>query len=328
MAGRSPLTAVPALRSSLPLLRVRRRAVLIALIAAAGLGVVSAVVTMTRPAGGVTQVIASDSQAAALARIAALDYLAARDTSVGAAAGVDTRFSTRNVPLAIADLAYSSSSRHQMGDLVQAQFEEVKFRVALAGTDSAAGGLLDLTVPMLKTSAGWVLAALPSIAPAQAASTTQAVEYSDLFQEGGTAGDLGQEPTWGAAAVSQVERWAQAYASEGANSKALFDLTGDRDSTHSYAGLGGWTASKVTVTSYTKGPNNDERSSTFGSMWVAVRVHLVLTSSAANGPTLSADYDLLLEPGMNPASPPVTAWGPAGVGPASLIDYSNATTAG
>lgn len=325
--ARPALTAVPAQRSSLPVLKARRRLVLGALVGAAACGVLSAAAWIFSPDPPAAVVEARDEEAIALATLAAQDYLAGRDSVVPAADGVTTAFSRGGgAVVPEAELVFSGSTQYRMGDKPGAvtTVERVTFQVR------GATQLLELSIPMVLRSSGWVLGAAPSLLPAEVAVTDQEVglDYAEIYTTSGDANDLAGL-AWGQGITAQVQRWAQAYASSGADSAELFALTGDDDPTHAYAGLGGWSVESATVLSFAAGANTGDRAGEFGSTWVAVRVALVLSAPGANGPTLTADYDLLFEPELNPAAPPVTAWGPAGVGPTSAIaDYGNATTKG
>lgn len=320
--ARPALTAVPAQRSTLPDLKVRRRLVLGALIGAAACGVFSTVAWLTAPDPPAQVTQARDEEAIALATLVVHDYLAGRDTRVPVAEGVSGAFSQNGSAWPEAQVTFAGSVQYRLGDVPGevVTTERVTFHVR------AGEQLLEVSVPMVRSGGGWLLGAAPSLSPLQVpAAGGGGLDYSELYTNGGTASEL-TTITWGPAIVEQVQRWAHAYASTGANSSELFELTQDTDPTHSYTGLGGWDVQSARIVSYTAGLNTGDRVARFGSTWVTVRVSLVLVPPGANGPTLSADYDLLFEPEVNPARPPVTAWGPAGVGPTSALeDYGNAT---
>lgn len=322
--ARPSLTAVPAQRSSRPLLKIRRRWVLGALAGTSLIGVLSGVAWLTTPTQEPYLVAARDEAAVALATIVANDYVSGRDTTVPAAGGVDPLFS-RTTAGAFADprVTFSGSTQVRLGDQQAMTMERSTFSVSV--TEGETSRLYELSVPMALTSAGWVLGASPALSPVPLATPVDLPDYSDLFAGGGTQSDLSTLP-YGVAVGEQVTRWATAFASGGVGSPDLFALTQDNDSSHSYDGLGGWSVQNTEIKSYTTGPNGPATAERFGATWLTVRVGLVLVPPGANGPTLSAEYDLLLQPELNPANPPVTAWGPAGVGPTSqLVNYANNT---
>lgn len=320
--ARPSLTAVPAQRSSLPVLQVRRRLVLGLLAGTSAIGLFSGVAWALAPEPAPVVESARDEAAVSLATIVANDFVNGRDSAVPAAAGVDPLFSRTNQgAFPDARVTFAGSTQTRYGDVQAVTTERSEFHVAV--TREGVTELFELSVPMVLSSGGWVLGAAPSLSPVSAASAVDIPDYSKLFEAGGTQSDLSSLP-YGAAVTEQVNRWAAAFASGGPKSPELFALTQDNDASHSYDGLGGWSAEQVVVKSFATGPNDPESAARFGSTWLTVRVALVLVPPSANGPTLSTEYDLLLQPEMNTATPPVTAWGPAGVGPTSeLVNYVN-----
>lgn len=316
--ARPPLTAVPAQRSSTPALAVRRRIVIGLLCGAAGIGVLSGLAWLTDTDPPPVQVAARDEAAVALAEVVVADLVAGRNTAVPAAEGVSTEFSKQGEGVfAGAQVAFAGSVQERHGDAVSMTTERVQFYVSVPGQD-----MYLVSVPMALTASGWVLGAAPSVEPAGLSEPAKVPDYSALYTEAGTAADLARLP-FGDAVVEQVNRWAHAYASGGKASPELFAITGDDDSSRTYDGLGGWSVESARITSYMQGPNSASSAAEFGDTWLVVRVALVLAPPAANGPTLSAEYDLLLQPLKNQAQPPVTAWGPAGSGPYRLKNYLN-----
>jgi hypothetical protein len=318
--SRSPLTAVPAQRSSLPLLRIRRRIVLVLLILAALAGVGALVAWAIAPTPEILIPVTTDLTAESLARVATLDYLAARDSAVPAASDVDTQYGAATAnggnpqPMTVLDLSFVKSSTYTLGDTVGAMetIQQETFSADLAK------GLYTVNVAMLKTSGGWVLAAQPSLSPAQLSGPVDSagIDYSSLYtkEQSGKVADLPDSD----AVTRQIDTWATAYAQDGGNSVGLYTVTGDQNPNHHYTGLNGWSVDTPTIDDFVAAPNAG------GGQSLIVRVSLVLHPGGANGPTLNADYDVLVElASPSQGNPPVTAWGPAG-SYHTLTDYQNA----
>lgn len=322
--ARPSLTAVPAQRSSLPVLKIRRRVVMGLCVGASAIGLFSGIAWLSAPDVEPVRVAARDDAAVALATTVAQDYVLGTDTLVPVANGISATFSQTN-PGALpgADVTFAGTTQVRLGDQQALTVQRSTFHVSVSGVEES--HLYELTVSMAMTSRGWILAAAPSLAPLPLAESVVVPGYDELFVAGGTQAEL-SGLAFGPKVIEQVNRWAQIYAAGGVASPELFALTQDNDSAHAYDGLGGWTVQNVEIKSFIQGPNGGASAERFGSTWVTVRVALVLAPPAANGPTLRAEYDLLLQPEMNPATPPVTAWGPAGVGPTSeLVNFVNNT---
>lgn len=319
------ITAVPAQRSSLPLLQIRRRLIIGALCATSAIGIASGI-AWALPDPAPASIPARSEAAISLAQILVTDFVEGRDTTVPAAEGVRTDFSRSNGgALPDARITFAGSRQTYVGDTATpAIVERVAFHVAYTSGESTQ--VLEISVPMRQHGEGWIASAAPSVSPVHLAAPGPALDYSELYVGGGDANELATLP-YGPAVKEQVNRWAKAFAEGGVASPELFNVTQDKNAEARYDGLGGWTATDVQIRSFTAGANSSqERIAQFGGTWLTVRVALVLVPPGANGPSLSTEYDLLLEPEMNPAQPPVTAWGPAGVGPTSaLTDYVNNT---
>ena len=315
--ARHPLTAVPATRSSLPLLQIRRRLVLGFL----ALAVVSVQFsTVAWIASGNDQpptVEIPDQSAVSLAQTVVEDFLAARRSSVPAVEDVTSDFSAPNAsgepaaPLAVESLTFAGSTQSPpIGDqqnrpAVKPVLE--KFHATIAGK------LYAITVPMVRSGSEWLLAAAPSITPERVAAneTKPGIDYEQLYPSK-EALDANSLP---AAYRTQIKTWADTFARAGRADPALYRLV-DNESAHTYSGLGGWTLvtepqlkSAVPVSSPHPG--------------YVVRVGLVLRASATNGPTLSTEYDLYLRSDKSQSQPPVVAWGAVG-SYWSLAPYFNA----
>lgn len=321
--SRPPLTAVPAQRSSRVALATRRRLVVGVCAATSVVGLLSGIAWMTHDPAPVVASSNRSEQAVSLATAVVNDFVAGRDSAVPAADGVDTTFSHSSAgAFPDAQVTLSGVDAVRIGDKLSAVLQQVSFLVRVP-RDGQTDTMYTVSVSMMQMADGWVLAAAPALEPTTVSAGGPALDYSSLYTNGGTASELaGLE--WGQAVIDQAQRWAQVFAAAGAADADLFALTGDTNAAHTYTGLGGWGVQSATVTSFTTGPNGEVSAKTFGSTWVSVRVALVLTPPGANGPTLSTEYDLLLQPEANPAAPPVTSWGPAGVGPTQLTNYSTA----
>lgn len=325
--ARPSLTAVPAQRSSLLQLQVRRRLVIVLLLVAAGAGLLSAFAWLTHSEATFPGIPARDEVAVSLATVVVHDLVAGRDSGVPAAEGVATTFSAAGQDtFAGAEVTFAGTTQVRIGDPTKATMvvQRSTFHVTVPGAENPT--VYAVSVPMVQSPRGWVLASAPSISPVQLATPVKVPDYAALYPVAGTgASELTSLP-YGAAAISQIQKWAQVFASEGKASQGLFAITGARDSTFKFDGLGGWGVERVDVKSFLLSPNPEADVDQFGQQRLVVRVALVLTPGGANGPTLNAEYDVLLQPGANPGQPPVTAWGPAAAGPTfALENYQNNT---
>ena len=304
--SRSPLIAVPAPRSSMPLLAVRRRIVLGLLLGFIVLSLASAGAWVSDMRNKPVIPVLANQGAVGLAQTAVGDFLARQASAVPAIAGVETDFSkaTRDAsvsgqvvgPLAVSGLSYVGSAATTLGDGSRevTKIEQERFVATVAGQ------LMEVNVPMAKTANGWALAAAPSMVPAAPGDGGRVrLDYASLYKGGGDSSILP-----GAAYTSQIAAWAATFAAGGPADPKLYALTGDTTA-NTYSGLGGWAlvgapaiGSVVAVTTPRPG--------------FIVRVSLVLKAPGANGPTLQADYDVYVRSDQSQSQPPVVAWGPAG----------------
>lgn len=325
--SRPSLTAVPAARSSLPILKIRRRLFLGLLIGAASIGLFAGLAWLLAPSELTVDERPRDEEAIALATSVAMDFVSGKNTTVPVAEDVDGRFAKHGAAVAKAKVRFAGSRQMRLGDTTPLTVEQVTFFVTGPEPEDEEKSVptYDVTVTMGLAPDGWVLAAAPTIEPATLSGGVEVPDYKGLFTNGGDSSSL-NDLEHATAIKSQVEKWAQVYTSEGRDSEGLFAITGTNNSSHSYDGLGGWDVENVQITSWLTGENSSENAEEFGQSWVVVRVSLVLNPPASKGATVSAEYDLLLQPEKNPAAPPVTAWGPAGTGPTVLLtNYVNNT---
>lgn len=332
--------AIPAARSRLGSLKLRRRLILAGLLTAAAAGVAAAIAWLTYSPPVPTPPSTVAASSVALARQVAADYLAGRPTTVSVAKGVDPTFgyaSANKTAFTVADgPTVQGVARVNVGGQ---PVNQVTFYVVLAQKEkttvdgTAAVTTVPhpylLTVPMsLAGDTGWqpALAAAPSLAPFTGTPPNTLDPASLSTLPGATS--AGALP---AGAQTQLKDWATAYAAAGhgqddAAARTLKQITGDQDPAHAYGGLGGWTVASQTATDAAPAPTSDDPNHPYPGGWV-VRVALVLEPPGANGPTVRSDYDVWVAGQGQEANPPVIAWGPAG-SYAQLYPYMNATPAG
>lgn len=326
--ARPKLTAVPAARSSLPILKIRRRVFLTLLIIAATLGLFSGLAWLLSPSEVTVPERPRDESAIALAATVANDFVKGLDTAVPTSSDVSGQFSKQGPAVPGGRVEYAGALQYRIGDVQALTIEQVTFLVTGKTPEDpeVPADVYELSVAMGLGADGWVLTAAPTIIPAKLAPPMEVPGYKDLFQSGGDGSTLSELPN-AEAIRTQVEKWAQVFAAEGRSSDGLFAITGTNNSEHSFDGLGGWSVEAMSIKSWLSGENSAETAAEFGDTWVVIRVALVLNPPATKGASVSAEYDLLLQPGKNPAAPPVTAWGPAGTGPTLLLtNYVNNTT--
>lgn len=304
--SRNPLSAVPATRSSAPILKIRRFAVLGTLIAVALAGVFASIAWLTTDMKTVVQGDTTNFVAKSFAEIAVGDYLHARDSAVPAASNVDTNFSVKPgtaIPrkgLAVDYISYAGARPAPVGDGSKGTvgrlytLQEV-FLASLSGTTYR------VVVPMVKQQGKWLLGAYPSLLVANLPSGDEpALDYSALYAKGGDSSLFPNPKGY----LQRIGEWAKVYASAGKASAELYTLTGDTES-RSYSGLGGWSVvgaprvgSVVAVSSPIPG--------------FITRVTVVLAPPRADGTTLTAEYDLYIRSDKSQKQPPVVAWSAAG----------------
>jgi hypothetical protein len=312
--ARAHLTAVPATRSSLPVLTIRRRVLLgliIAAIASGFAGLAAVVASNDEPP---PQVVLPTQESVALAQTVVEDYFALRASAVPAVEGVSSDFSGADLPgsgdrapAKVDSLAYAGSAPYTLGDGQRdlQDIEQHQFNVKIGQA------LYTVTVVMAKQADSWYLAAAPSIEPARTGPEgATALDYKRLY---GQAGGPELLPTEGY--LNQIQAWAETFASEGTASPKLLALTGD-EGNRTYSGLGGWSVVQEPVIQQVVPVSTPHPG-------FIVRISLVLAPPAPNGPTLSTDYDLYLRSDRSEQQPPVVAWGPAG-SYRSLVPYMNA----
>lgn len=292
----SKWSAVPAARSSAPLLKVKLWLVLGLLAFLVVLSPLAMIVALTnKPAATPTPVATAPGPTftSALAQVAALEFLSGQPYTIPVASGVDTSHGAATNPggtpisLGATNVIFAGTTP---GSLAGTSYEIEHF------VYSANSKLYHLDVTMIDTDKGGVLGAQPSLFPANMAPTgsVPALNYTNASNTVAAPPNL----------QSQVNDWATAYA---ANDSATLAQLANHPGT--YAGLGGYTVSGTpTVVSVTSDGSN-----------YIVRVSLLLSSTSAQGYQTETEYDLLVYPGAG--LPNIVAWGPPGERP--LTPYEN-----
>lgn len=315
-----PWSAIPAARSSAPVLKIRLYVILSLLVFCAAMGPLAIIVTVSRGSAPLVATSTGYTDASGFAATIANDYLAVRPTSLPVAKGLDPTFS---VPAPAADeqpvlplpVLTVTPIGVRSGSVTDQLFEIHQFAVEtapLSDTPSldatgapvaAATPLYVLDVTIIFDDRGLpVLGATPSLAPwPQATSQPPPLDYTSVPN---------QVPI-SKLVQSRINDWAKAWAT--GNSSELKALTGDPSPSSNYEGLGNFTvASLPKVISSTARQNSD----------LDVRISVVLQRDGAQGFAAGNEYDLLIG---NPISgnPTIQAWGPPGSA-IQLVPYSNA----
>lgn len=309
-----PFSAVPAARSSAPVLKIKLYVVLGAVLLAAALGPISFLLT-TAKAGSAGPTTASvDYAAAGYARLVAEDFLSGRATSVPVAEDVDPLFGVQESALAQRQpLPYTGLTlvaSEESNDPESLQTYEISKFVFLLGSKP-----MKLDITMLKTADGPVLAAAPAMRPADlTADKYDRVNYSGsaTFEDGAPDGAVGDK----------VAEWAKAYVSD--DRKTLAELTGD-PAGGTYAGLGGFELARdAEITSYVvEAPANVPTvNGVAPNQPMYVRVQVWVNPTGAQQSVLSTEYDLLVFD-SGTAQPKIVAWGAAGSAPLTPFSNSN-----
>lgn len=311
--------AVPAARSSAPVLAIRRRLVL-GLLAAAIAASVLAVVIASNSTTVVSAPPGAASPTVAFATEIGRDYLNGRPTDAPVATNVDPTFGyepDRSEPFQWSQMTLSSVRPSVYGENGQRIYEVVYF-VQINQPDPEGEGLLpvtyQLTVPMLVPGTTYPrLAATPTLLPLVLDnSRLSALRPSEIAGAGGP-NDVNDQVT------KVIRDWAVAFAQGGENDPVLKRVTGDPSDASQYSGMGGWTLDGVSIAGQVPAPGD-------GDTGFVVRVTLALTPPAGTGPTTEATYDVWVaqtSPGQ--ANPPVVAWGPPGTAE-RMTPYQNAVT--
>lgn len=303
-----PWTAVPATRSSAPVLKIK----LYALAGAIGLMCALSLISFlgfigSRGAGVATatdDAVLSDERA--FAEQVARDMLSGRPTTLAVAAGVDSSFGFSNsdagvAPAAIGfrDLVWSGTRSNVVN--------ERAYRIHSFSVRTGDQTLV-LDVTTMRSSEGFpVLVAQPSLAPAVVPKV-----IPPLLDFAEDANVIDSTPTL---VRDVVALWAAAYATN--NAGELHRLANDPNA-NGYVGLGGF--------GVVGEPSYGVAVQAVNAPTMNVRVRVVFRSTGANQYQVSNDFDLLIGD-WETALPKVVAWGPPGSAIA-LTPYSNNTSSG
>lgn len=285
-------TAIPAARSSLPILTLRLYALLGTLVLAACLGVVSTIAWTTADPP-VVDFAAARPLAQAHALSIAESWVSGTATSLPVADGVDARFNEQGdggMNITVRSL----SPFRWVRDTVQGRVVETQYVLV----DAVESDLI-VAVPFVFDKGTPVLAAYPSLSPAPIVAPTSPLEYQDVPA-------LDSIP---APIRERVAEWGSAY---GRNDGAeLRDLADDRAATQAqYRGIGGLRLLSTP----------DIRTAIPTSTGLVLRVRFTYQGEGG-GAGLSMDMDMLIT-AADSFTPRIVAWGPAGTGP-SLRPYTN-----
>ena len=304
MATKNGWSAIPARRSNSVELGTRRRVLISFVVLAMLSGPLSLVASVAlRPHSAAPIIQVSDPQAA-LASIAAQDFIAGRGTLVDYASGEATTSNAidpnlrppsniTSTGLGVTSFAYAGSSS------LTVALREYEVHTFWVGT---ATKILRVGVTTTLDGGGNpVLASQPSLLP-QAITPAKPVDPVDFSNAKGvvTAVPSGFE--------GQLTRWSNAFASD--DRATLADLV---NSPGNYVGLGGFSVvgTPTILTVLTDGRSN----------WLNVRVRITLAQVGNPGFSAISDYDLLVKPDGN--LPKIIAWGSAGTTGFPLEAYSN-----
>ena len=322
--------AVPAKRSRLDTLKLRRRVLLAALIAAAAAGILSTFAWMSRPAPTVAAQATGTSPAVALANQVAIDYLAGRPTTVPVAKDVPTNFGNTSDKPGLAGnvrppilAAVTTTTMPNGGTLDLVRFYVIVDQDIvdpIDGKPKRTAYYYQLSVPMEVNDRAPtpVLAAVPTILPLITANTDTST--ADL----NTLPNKIEQTAISNALTQRITTWAGEYTKSGLDSAQLKALTGDQDPRHQYSGLGGWTLNQTPqIVSAATPPVNEAGEPQTG---IILRVALVMSPPGANGGTVRSEYDVWVQAtGANDDVAPIVAWAPAG-SYSLMYPYMNART--
>lgn len=287
------LTAIPAARSSAPVLKIRLFLVLGSLLASAlaGVGAMVAWATYQPPLVDVAAVV---PRGRGLASLVARSYVSGQAVPVPAAASLIYSPPSAGVFAAVTEPEWDGFVRYTVpaGTFERHSF---LFHRTVPGPDGAVVDLFELvvylSVPADGTPGNPALAAAPSVLPAPHRNSSAVADYSDSEAVGNLPAEARQ---------LLEGPWVRAFATN--NGELLLQYSGEADPAYRYVGLGGFSeASTLRVqTAIDRG----------GDSWlVRARVRLV----GANELSAEMDIDVTIE-AASTATPKIVAWGPAGSG--------------
>jgi hypothetical protein len=291
--SKSRLTAVPAKRSSAPILQIRIILVLGSLLLAAAAGIFSAFawLSLTIPEPDLSKAL---PEGKAIAEIAAKDWLSGTPLSVPSS-NVELPGSENPLPYSTLNWDGFTPGTLPSGNL----YELHSFSLQLLVTDEegkTSKKNMILTVPISLNSDGdSIVVGLPYLEQSNVTSENIVFDYSDVNSE--------QLPP---GATQQITKWAQNWATD--NREQLKLLTGDTTQGVEYKGIGGFDAERVQIVNSLPGGDTAYGSDTF-----LVRIRIFLSSKSANKFSTATELDLTLAD-TNSGLPKIVGWGPAGKG--------------
>lgn len=298
-APRNPrLTAIPAARSSAPVLKIRLALVLGTLLLAAVAGVFAAVSwVMYQPP--VVDLNASVPRGRGLATVTAEAYLLGTLTPVPVVEGLTYRPVDPGAFEISGDIQWDRFSRFTLPSGTFERHSFLFYRVVGTENNRPVLELSEITVLVTVPSSAagpplpgtLALAAAPAVRPLRYRNSAVVADFSDLDGVGAL------PPTARELLASQ---WVKAYATD--NAELLLRYSGTSDTGFRYVGIGGFTtdSSLRLITAIDRG----------GDAWL-VRARVLLVS--ANGTKAEMDIDVTVADAST-GNPKIVAWGPAGSG--------------
>jgi hypothetical protein len=294
MSNDPRLTAVPAARSRMPVLKVRIALVLGSLIAAAVLGLISTLawITQSTPETDMSQALPKGK---GIATIAAQAWLNGKPVEIPSL--TDIKLPDAQSSLTHSDLTWEGFTPRKLPSGVS--YELHRFLVVLpfpldSGKVSNRVMRVFTTVAIMTDGRSY-LATLPSMTQVDMRVGKGVLDYSDL-----------QPKPLPSDAIAQIEQWADAWASDDRAQLKL--LTGDTTSSVEYRGIGSFESTgSETIAALSAGET------TYGSDTYLVRVRISLASVSANRFKTETDMDLTMVD-TTTGLPRIVGWGPAGAG--------------
>lgn len=292
--GQARWQAIPAKRSSAPILQARFWLLTGVLLFAAAMGLFAGLSNLSGADDTVD--VPLQPEARAFAMQVADDFLNGRQTQLPVADGVDGDFrqpepdeeGARRPRLGAHNVTWAGFEARTDDSGTDDQTYETHTFELFVGTSP-----YELTVTVATDAPSARLAAVPSLAPR-------------VLADGGGPAIVwpGRELAYETAPEPmdrRIRQWAQAYVSD--DRPELKDVTGDNRVGATYVGLaGGWATDPAQVEIVRIVPGDQD-----GLFWARVRVPLI----RANGWVQRSDYDLLVG-NAETDRPTIEAWGPAG----------------
>ena len=309
-----PVSGVPAKRSGLRDLKIRRRLIFTGLILAAALGLLSTVAWLTQPKPETMDIPPGIDQVWADATITAEQWLNGATLTMPVADTVDPSKVERKTfkYKELTPSGFTEQKVPQRQGESALQTLNVLFTVNLyteAPSESNPDEIIQtpqyftLTVPMVYDPSGKtaVLGALPSLQPVTPVSGSGigAANYAEI-----TLDDLANQE----AVVTAIETWATTWAKSSNDPLGAIDpafnsdlkrITGDPEPNRFYLGLGGWSVADLVI--------GDGTSSSLESYGGGVIFNLTMTLTSPAGGVTTSSYDVWVQD-VDSASPKVVAW--------------------